>query len=179
MNSHLDFLFAKILMSSTRSTVKYFTNIATINWRIQGRWDTDMMSEYVTSLIKNDESNHKIKLRSCNFISRTASYLLSLSFIYLLNAIIWNIFCKFNMKFILFSHNIGMKTKSASLSRWKLYYRKSNCKAKILSENIDTRQKLIWRLNSARKNIYRWIMLSNLWSIGSIKYIRFAICRVY
>lgn len=64
LHSHLDFFPENLGDVSEEHGERFHQDIATMERRYQGRWDTAMMGDYVWSLIRKDERIHSRKSRS-------------------------------------------------------------------------------------------------------------------
>ena len=64
LHSHLDFFRDNLGDVSEEHGERFHQDIATMERRYQGRWDTAMMGDYIWSLVRNDKSLHSRKPRS-------------------------------------------------------------------------------------------------------------------
>jgi len=68
LHSHLDFFPENLGDVSEEHGERFHQDIATMERRYQGRWDTAMMGDYIWSLVRTDQSDHKRKVRSSKHV---------------------------------------------------------------------------------------------------------------
>lgn len=64
LHSHLDFFRENLGNVSEEHGERFHQDIAAMEKRYQGRWDTAMMGDYIWSLVRNDPGTHSRKARS-------------------------------------------------------------------------------------------------------------------
>ena len=64
LHSHLDFFHENLGDVSEEHGERFHQDIAAMEKRYQGRWDTAMMGDYVWSLVRKDQGTHSRKARS-------------------------------------------------------------------------------------------------------------------
>lgn len=64
LHSHLDFFRENLGEVSEEHGERFHQDIAKMEKRYQGRWDTAMMGDYIWSLVRKDQGAHSMKARS-------------------------------------------------------------------------------------------------------------------